>query len=314
MNSEVTYLHIAIAFDQNYLQPFYALLTSLILNRENSAYHIHLIASGIEEKEREGIRSYIEQNRDAVSFYTIDESVVREFVLLNNWTSAVYYRLFFPLLVPETIDRLLYLDTDIIVLKDLTSLFNSDLENFPLGAVYDNYVKIQPRLNITEEGEYFNSGVLLIDLKKWREQKITEKAFDYLRQYPQNILFVDQCALNAVLFKNWKQMSLKYNVLYSYVPENRSKAELKEFLADKAIVHYTLQRPWNMLCKNRLGYLYHFYLRESSLYKGFDSYTDFSMDKILPFLKLKFIDAYLGWPLLVKFVRRIKRITAIFLP
>lgn len=307
MNSQVRYLHIAIAFDQNYLQPFYALLSSLLLNRAGTAYHIHLIASGVEQKEREGIRSCIEQNQGAASFYTIDESLVRGFVLLSNWTSTVYYRLFFPFLVPKTIDRLLYLDADTIVLKDLTSLFESDIENFPLGAVYDNYVKIQARLNITEEGEYFNSGVLLFDLKKWREQKISEQAFDYLTRHPQNILFVDQCALNAVLFKNWKKLPLKYNVLYSYVPESMSKSEFKKFLADKVIIHYTLHRPWNMLSKNRLGYLYHYYLRKSPLYKGFISYTDFSIGKILPFLKLKFINAYLDSPFLVKVVQRMKK-------
>jgi len=303
LNETNTVIHLAIAFDNNYLNPFYALAASLISAHPGHQLHIHAIATGLEHEEYERISRYLSASGHVITFYKIDESVARSFVLLDKWTSAVYYRLFFPFLVPSAITRLLYLDSDMIVLKNLSEIYAIDLEGRPVAAVYDNYVKIQPLLNITEEGEYFNSGMLLIDVAQWREVRVSERAMEFLRDHPERIRFVDQCALNAVLYHNWKKVDARYNLLYSYIPEGMSRKQMEKFLENKVIVHFTLQRPWQMLCKNPLRGLYFSFLRKAGRTK---SYSDFSVSKLPAWLRIRAVEFYFNLPFLQRMWRYVK--------
>jgi lipopolysaccharide biosynthesis glycosyltransferase len=310
MNPDDHTCHIAIAFDHHYLQPFYALITSLFVNNEKHSIHLHTIASGISIFEKQNIELFVKEKHSQITFYTIDEQLVNRFVLVNKWTPVVYYRLFFPLLVPANVSRLLYVDTDTVIVGDIRVLFSEDLIGFPLGAVYDNYVKTQPLIGVDKEGEYFNSGVLLMDLKRWKEQNITQKAVEYLHQYPERILFVDQCALNAVLKKNWKALPEKYNLIFSYIPEGLSRYDIQTFLLDKVIIHYTLHRPWSMLCKNRLAFLYHRYLKQSPMGRQAKWCTDFSWKKIPDFLRIQLLNLYFDLPLIPFLWRKLKQKTS----
>jgi lipopolysaccharide biosynthesis glycosyltransferase len=299
-------LNIAIAFDRNYLNPAYAFLASLFSTNPSSNIHLHIIATGLTANEKDGIIQYVESVNAAITFYAIDSALVGQFVLNSTWTAAVYYRLFFPLLVPQDIKRLLYIDSDTLVVGGLTELYHQNLENFPVGAVYDCYVKSQPLIGIEKEGDYFNSGVLLMDLKRWREQEVSARAISYLTTFPERILFVDQCALNAVLKENWMKLPAKYNLLYTYIPEGIGKRALKKLVAESVIIHFTLHRPWSMLGRNRMSYLYYHYLKSSPAGKNAKRFTDFAWKNIPQFLLRKLFYIYLDMPGLPVFWRRIK--------
>ncbi|MEX2231769.1 MAG: glycosyltransferase family 8 protein [Cyclobacteriaceae bacterium] len=297
-------IHIGTGFDKNYLNPFYSLMTSLIENHSSGQFEIHAITKGISADEKNEISSVIGKSGNRISFYDVDPSLVKQFILSSQWTSVVYYRLFFTMLISRPIQRLIYLDCDTVVINSLWPLYNINLDNHPVGAVYDNYVKTQPYLGIINEGEYFNSGVLVMDVEKWKQQEISEKAFGYLLEYPENILFVDQCALNAVLRNNWKKLNNRFNLMYSVLPEGVGKKALSEFLKDGVVVHFTLQRPWHMLCKNRLRQLYFYYLKRSGMNTaGGHDYTDFEIKKIPGWLKIRLQEFYFDSP----YVQRIWR-------
>jgi lipopolysaccharide biosynthesis glycosyltransferase len=290
-------LHLAIAFDRNYLIPFYALVTSVLHNNSKNHIVVHAIATGLSIKEKEDFHSYFTNNNATIHFYQVDEEFVKQFVITNEWTSAVYYRLFFPLLVSADVKRLLYLDTDILVLDDLTELYQWQLNDHPVAAVYDVYVKTAHQIGIRDENNYFNSGVLLIDVEQWKRQRISEKAFEYLSAFPERILFVDQDALNAVLIGNWEKLPFRFNTLYSYLPECMSRKEVKAFLNDKVIIHFTLERPWRMLCRTPLRFLYYQYLKMSPL-KAKSKYADFALKDVPQFFKIRFIEFYHNMPFL----------------
>jgi len=298
-------IHLAIAFDKNYLTPFYALASSIFFNNPNQGFTFHCITRNVNEQARDEIRTYLATSQSVVYFYEVSEELIKNFVVGSHWNVSVYLKLFFPLLVPRELTRLLYLDTDIVVNASLKRLYEEDLEKYPLGAVYDCYVKKQEDIGITQEGNYFNSGVMLFNLPLWKEQKISEKAIDFLHQYPEKIKFVDQDALNAVLIDNWKKLPEKYNLIYSYIPQDASKKELTDFLHDQVIVHFTLQRPWSFLCKNRYRYLYKFYLKKSPK-KEEKAIKDFTFAKIIPFLRLRLVEFYLDNKWLQKIWRKIK--------
>ena len=308
MTEDSRIIHIAIAFDQNYTQQFSALLSSVFLNSRGRKLSFHLIASGTSEEYRSRVQNYIIAQGAKAVFYQLDSQASSDLVLAGSWTQAVYHRLYFPELVSADVDRLLYLDSDTLVVGDLQELFQMELGHYPVAAVYDVYVKKQELIGVPE-GAYFNSGVLLMDIANWRRQSVSHKVLSYLRQYPERILYVDQCGLNAVLKDNWKRLDYKFNVLYSYLPFGSSGTNLGKFLADKVILHFTLERPWNFLCRNRFRSLYWHYLKLSPLADpGAKSFSDFSMSKIPTWLKIRSMELYFDYPFLQASWKRIKAV------
>lgn len=300
-------MHIAIGFDANYLRPFYALLASILINHKPGEVVIHAIASGIESGVLKQITEKIRQSGNQVIFYSVDGESLSKFVTNGTWTKAVYYRLYFPLLVGEDVKRLIYLDSDTLVLRNLIQLNELPLRGFPVAATIDNYVSTQPLIGITEKDQYFNSGVLVMDVASWRQQQVSEHAFEYLVKYPERIKFVDQCALNAILHRSWKRMDERYNFLYSYVPPAVSGRDLQQIVLDISIVHFTLQRPWHMLCTNRLRHYYFKYYKASDLAQG-SPVIDFSWHKVPDWLAIRFREFYHDSLVLQKGWRFLKRI------
>jgi lipopolysaccharide biosynthesis glycosyltransferase len=297
-------MHLAVAFDQNYTRHFYALAASIFDNNRANRIVFHCIFTGLSDRQKENIRKYLERNNSEVRYYEVDEAFVSRFVLTSNWTPAAYYRLFFPALVGQDVGKLLYLDTDTIVVDDLAPLFCCDLEGYPVGAVEDNLVKTAPQLGILEEGNYFNSGMMLMNIPVWKEQRVSEQVFEYISKYPERINYVDQCGLNAVLINRWKKLDWRFNVIHSRIPEAMTKRQRNEFLKNKVIFHFTRDRPWNMLCRNPYRDLYHKYLLQSP-FQG-KVYEDYSIMKTPQFLKIKATEMYFELPLVQRIWRRIK--------
>jgi lipopolysaccharide biosynthesis glycosyltransferase len=259
-----THIHIALAFDKNYLTPMYVLLTSIFLNNKCN-FTFHVIATGLNKVEVNEITEFVTQNNSVIKFYKVDEIIVSNFVIPGNsyFSASTYYRIFFPVLITEKISKLLYLDTDIVVIGDLSKLYNIPV-SFPVAAVTDPKEEERPELGIYEKGKYFNSGVLLINIEEWKKQKISKKAIAFINEFPEKIKWVDQDALNAVLINNWQQLPERYNLTFYGINKHLRKREFKTFLSDKIIIHYTTQnKPWIEHSRNRLRYLYYYYLSKS---------------------------------------------------
>lgn len=290
-------IHIGTGFDRNYLNGFLALVGSLLKHHRGGMFELHVITDGLSLDEKRKIRERVLNSGHRLTFYEVEPSLVKQFVTLGQWTSVVYYRLYFSMLIQKPIRRLLYLDCDTITINSLWSLYTVDLEDHPVGAVYDNYVKTQPYIGIITEGDYFNSGVLVIDLEKWRDEKISERCFTYLLNHPERILYLDQCALNAVLKNNWKKLEHRYNLMYSLLPEGMGRNQMEQVLKDGVVVHFTLQRPWNMLCRNRLRKLYFRNLRHYGInLPSWGRYTDFKIRKIPAWLTIRLQEFYFDSP------------------
>ena len=139
-----------------------------------------------------------------------------------------YARLVSAELFPE-IKRAIYLDTDVVVNRDLSELFDLDLCGFPIGAVQDRFTPVASHpLSILDwqnrgmsaDEPFFNAGVLLIDYAKWREEKIGERALEFARANKEICVRWDQTALNILLYKKWKSLPKHWNyMVYSNIEE-----------------------------------------------------------------------------------------------
>lgn len=282
-------IHVALAFDQNFIVPFYVLITSIFRNNKENNIVLHAIAAGVDNREREKITRFVQQNQSQIFFYELDKAKVETLVLPENvhFSAATYYRLFFPSLVPPEVKKLLYIDTDTVVVGNLAELYRVNVDAVPAAAALDAKISLRPDLGINKEGHYFNAGVMLINTEQWKNQHILEKALQYLHDFPERIEWADQDALNALLQNNIVKVSNRFNITFYDIPKYLTRKEFDAFIQDKVIIHYTTQnKPWLMTCTNRLRYIYHDYLRLSP-YASQQKYVDFKLNKLDLFKYLK---------------------------
>ena len=296
-------IHLAASFDQNYLTPFYVLITSIFDNNRETLFHIHTIVTGVSDQEKEEMQQFVRQHNSNISFYEIAPEDIEGLIIPEQsyFTLATYYRLFFPLMVPETVKKLLYLDTDIVVVGDLSEIYHINITGFPVGAVAEvNATKNRPDLGIDEIGAYFNAGVMLMNISEWKDQKISERAIQFLHDFPEKIVWVDQDALNVVLKDNYVKLSAKFNVTPFDIPRYLPKSGYHNFLKGKIIIHYALRehKPWHLDSSNKFRYLYHDYLKQSprfneKRYKKFQ----FTTSAIKRLVRIRVSEALINFPL-----------------
>lgn len=256
-------IHVALAFDENYISQFYAVAASVFCNNKNNFINFHAIVSGIGSAYKNEIQAYVEQNNGLICFYNVPNNFGQNFRLDGNWTAATYYRLLFPSLLPQEVDRYIYIDSDTIVVGDLAQLATIDISGHVLAAVRDRLIPVRIDLDIHEPYSYFNAGVLYINKIVWEEYDITNKAIEFLLNSPEKVLYADQDALNYILKGSWLRLDTKFNMMYADIPENLPRTKFNDFLKDKVIIHFTQHRPWNLLCENRFRYLYHKFLNQT---------------------------------------------------
>jgi len=309
MDKPFSPLHLALAFDQNFVTPLYVLLTSIFDNNEHNKIHIHAVATGVSEEERAKIVSFIERRNASIFFYEIDKDYVASFATLwdARYGLATFYRLLQPALLPADVKKIIYIDVDIIVVGDLLELYNTDIQNVPIAAVPDPVEWDRPDLGIPDRADYFNAGVLLINVDLWKQQLIAEKSIDFLKQYPEKAIYNDQDAMNAVLIGNWKKLDDKFNYTYRVVPVV-PRTELEKIVATKVIIHYNESaKPWHRHSASPLKYLYHQYFVKSPVaHKNPYFPVKISKQYLYKTVKYSLLHLYLQNETLVKFWRKIK--------
>lgn len=312
-------IHIGVAFDQNFVTPFYVLLTSIFSSNKESHIHFHVIVTGISKEEKQNISAFIYQHNASISFYEIQEDMLPpDLPQSKAYPISIYYRLLFPFLVPNSVHRLLYLDTDIVVINSLQPLYQTNIGHLPVGVVIESFVSSRPELGILEAGRYFNSGVLLINVPQWREQKITERVLHFLIHNSHKLTWMDQDALNAVLINNYYPLDFKYNLTSEFIPKKLPRKELELFMEDKVIIHYTsggIKKPWSGLSRNRLRHYYHYYLKKSP--HAFQKrYTDFnySLNYLIQFTKIRLLEFMIDHPTLWRFWQKASKPVSVHAP
>ena len=229
---------IFLSSDNNYA-PYIATTIGSICDNTAAFCEFYILDGGIKTDNKTKIKTLMEQyNNFSIEYINIDtEKYFKNFVTNSYITLPTYYRFIIPQL-KLNLERILYLDVDIIVKGDIQELFNTNLDNKVLGAIKDlgdsYYIKrLKFNVEIDPSHTYFNAGVLLIDCKKWREQNISEKLFNTEKKYRGKLLCNDQDVLNKVFENNYKMLLEKFNAL-----------TLK---GDTVIRHYySKPKPWEI--------------------------------------------------------------------
>lgn len=303
-------IHLAFSFDQNYLRPFFVLLTSIFVNNPGERFHLHVVITNASAAEKSAVVDFIEARNSYISFYEIEVSYVRSFAPHSErYGLATFYRLLLPGMMSEDVSKFIYLDIDIVVVSRLRELFVTKMGRYPLAAVPEPVDYARPDLGLHEVGSYFNAGVLLIDLAAWQQQRVAERAIEFLRDSPDKAIYLDQDALNAVLVNNWLPISDRFNFTWRSIP-NVTNQELRDMVHSKSIIHFnTALKPWHRFSNGRLDYLYHEYFDRSPVnaHKRFQHVKITSLD-IKNFMIGRLTNYYLNNPFVSRSWRRLKHL------
>jgi lipopolysaccharide biosynthesis glycosyltransferase len=259
-----TPIQIVFAADANYAMPLSVAICSAARSCDASQRIIFTVLhdnfdSDLQRRVQASLASTGRSSATINWIQTAADSLSQLTIANGYLTQMTYARLLIPQVLGIDVSRALYLDCDIVVLEDISALWETNLDDKVIGAVKDHIGTVSsPRglLNYRELGmspgaKYFNAGVLLIDLDKWRLNKISERAFNYVHSYRDVIQMEDQEALNAVLYGAWKELPIQWNWQIEYKKQReRTLPSTERAVAEKRnIVHFTTaEKPWRPGC------------------------------------------------------------------
>ena len=249
MGSNETSCPIVFACDDAYAMPLATALRSVVeANTDAWPCEFHVLTDSISADNQRKIFESLPSGSALIRWVNVDINPFRKFQTLGHISKITYARLLIPYVFPQAVSKVLYLDADTLVLDSLQPLWEADLHGSAVGAVLDPIVlkhikSAKPGWeNIPRVRDYFNAGVLLIDLKHWRELRISEKAVEYLQAYPESP-FSDQDALNVACDGLWTKLDPRWNFLDCYKGTKLSQLSAE---ARPSVVHFvTSDKPWN---------------------------------------------------------------------
>lgn len=254
-------MDIAACIDKGYVMQTGVMAYSVCVNNPDVDTTFHIICDeSVSDTDKNDLSETIcgFPNKHAV-FYSIDSHITDSFPRLTGLLPAnsSYYRLFMTRILPDTIEKVLYLDGDIVVRKSLLPLWNSDLTDYAIAGVLDwctEAPELYDRLQYDPALRYVNSGVLLINLRFWRENEVLPTFVEYIQNNYDHLILQDQDVLNYVFRERKLILPLEYNFqqdLLMTVFYHKYKDLILSTIKDPVILHFSGSiKPWEVYLRD----------------------------------------------------------------
>ena len=237
-------------------------------NKDADAVTVYIIDDGIDKENKDKLSELARVYSRELIFLTgdillEDEELVRTFEYTRfRKNTHSYFKMFIDRLVPDLDERMIYIDCDTAVEGDISELVSLDMDGKPIGMVQDSLItSLKTEIGIDDKDRYYNSGVILIDLKRWKELECSRRIFEHIRDV-RTYGTVDQDVLNVELHDEIVTLPVRYNLqpihmVYSYRQYSRvyvhnepyyTEEEIKEALDKPGIFHflrYIGESPWH---------------------------------------------------------------------
>lgn len=245
--------HITCNTDDNYAQHCCAMLCSLFENNKECGFHVHVLTHSLSEKNSDEIGKFCSTYGNKYTIYEVDESRLDgvKFRKERPLTKAAYYRILLPEILDETIERVLYLDCDMIVVGSVKELFDLELDGYALAATldcmpYNSTHRKQLQFEVDERS--FCSGIMMINLAYWKEHNAVNRLLEYSKREKSPIYLHDQDSLNYVFKKQWYLLPPKWNKpALSFFPDVRNQQyfDTYEYVYEPVVIHFSSSmKPW----------------------------------------------------------------------
>ena len=243
------------ACDDTYAQHAHVAITSVIRYNVKHKLRVFILVP-IEFKYEKLMEDDLGQQCELV-FIRVPAEMIGSVKVTGHISETAYFRILIGDLLPPSIHRVIYLDCDLIVSGDIEPLWSIELGDKIVGAVPDAIVKsdenLKYRLGLQLNDEYFNSGVMLINLKQWRNLNIGAQVMDFCHNRWDLISYWDQCALNYIFRANYLVLDENWNSQQWYLSKS---GKLKKNLIPTIVHFVTGRKPWLYDHRPPMAHLY----------------------------------------------------------
>ncbi len=256
-------MNVAVTVNDTYVYPLYIMLQTLFAHHRGIKIHVWLIHAGISSENVTMLQKICEKNHNKLTNIKIGD-LFDDVPTTLYFSKEMYFRIFLPELIPDTENRILYMDPDLVVNDSLLEFYNTPLKGYCLAGCRDRlYDREKPEyrkfLGLKEESPYVNSGVILFHLTELRKCFEAEKACRIVKEWGNDFKFPDQDLLNILFEGRIKLMDDRYNLN----PNNLYAVEYIKYtlgigkVEKPAVIHYMGgEKPWN---RHYFMNLYHYY-------------------------------------------------------
>jgi lipopolysaccharide biosynthesis glycosyltransferase len=246
-----------------------ALLKSIEAHHKTPEHiEVYLAGNNISETSKKMMAKSIDPKMFTIHWKTMEEVIPPGMALpydRNLFPSTVYMRLFLPYVIPKEIKKVLYMDVDMIVLEDISNIWNIDISDYVLGAVVDCRVTTLDNdwggvLNYKELGldgkhPYVNSGLQLMNTARYREEHMAERIIAAINNNAKFAQYAEQYAMNTILPSiKWLQLDKKWNYFST-----------EEFVGNQGVIHFIERKPIHTTYKGKQIFkdLFYTYLNQT---------------------------------------------------
>jgi lipopolysaccharide biosynthesis glycosyltransferase len=241
---------VVLAADDHYARPLGVVLRSLIEHLgPDRRPDIYVLSDGMSVDSKARILRIAERAHSAklIRWVEVEPELLGGLEGEAHLTRASYIRLLAPRLLPPQVGRVLYLDTDVLVRADVTDLSCLELNGLPAAAARDVMFANVPHPRLGEVTDYFNTGVLVVDLDAWRTNGFPERVIA-VGEERSDLRFADQDAMHLV-GTAWQELEPEWNVQLGFLwgPEQTGhlEDERERLTRDARIMHFTgSAKPW----------------------------------------------------------------------
>ena len=259
-------MNIMYAYDENYIEIAAVSILSCIQNNSDVPLHFYLVQDKVTQNSTAKMEAMIHKNNAEVTF--IEKPDIRKLsgaeLKTLRWSDSAFSRLFLKELFGNEIslDRLLYIDCDTLIVGSLQELWETDIADWLGAACLECMSNWHKRIiGAKPMDNYINTGMLLLNVRRWIDEDIQSLAANYIREHKGKIEYVDQGVINGTISNRFKLVSPKYNLTslaYDFTYEEMqiyrkpqfgySKEEWEAAIKDPRVVHFTTSflsiRPW----------------------------------------------------------------------
>ena len=262
-------MNLLVTLDQNYFPRLQVLLTSVKINNPGECFDLYLLHNHLPEQMLHSVRNWCEAAGYGYYPVQVEKQLFQDAPASSRYPVEMYYRLLAPQLLPQDVDRILYLDPDTLVINPVAGFWQTDLKgNLFAAAAHTGKTEFANgvnRIRLGVEHDYYNSGVLLMDLALGRKEILPEEIFRYVDEHRIELVLPDQDLLNAMYGQRilpvddalWNYDARNYN---NYMVRSSGQYNSKWVMEHTAILHFCGKaKPWKPGYFYRFGMLYQHY-------------------------------------------------------
>lgn len=267
-------INLLFTLDNRYVPQLQILLTSLQINNPDEKFKIYVMHKSLSEESIQKIQAQCQMYQYVFYPILVDNALFVHAPASSQYPHEMYYRMLASHLLPQNVKKVIYLDPDILIINPIRPLWETDLNGYLFAAAAHSgkteLVHSVNRVRLKTQHDYYNSGVLLMNLEKGRKEIIPEQLFSYANEHSAELLLPDQDMLNSLF--GAKTLPLD-DVIWNYDARDykgyyicsNGLHDLDWVISNTAILHFCgKSKPW------KKGYLYRFGL----LYKHYTQLTN----------------------------------------